>query len=306
METLKLTAAVAGYARLLPGARAEIDRWRALALLDPEVAAIAVGKIDQERRNIESAVFFAMLAPRPERRRVVSAIVCFQLLYELLDGLNEQTPTIGAGLRLHGALLEALAEIMTAKYDSPYARGLVAGCGLKGSPTMLAAAIRIGQAQALNHAGIGLRGWALRRSSGPWWETAAAGISSLDILAMIATPPSEHPQIVRAYREVRALSALLDALVDLPEDRATGSHNWLDHYPSASVAGDRIVLLAEHATENIARLDQPLVHHAVLAGLLAHNIVKLDSPDARMIGRRLTRAVKHTATGTRLLRLISD
>jgi hypothetical protein len=297
MELLRLLAVVGGYGRVLRHARREIDWWEATA-----TGPLALEKMHRERRNVESATFFSMLAPASGRLDAMRRIVRFQLAYELLDGLSERAPTISESLRLHDVLHMAVGG--PAVPCSGYVAELVLAChSVRGafSVSMHGAIVRIGRAQALNHAGAQGRG----RAGLAWWETAAAGISSLDVLAMLATPVDQHRAILDAYAEVRALSGLLDAVVDWPEDELTGNHNWLAHYPSMEAASWRLVELAELANERLGRLDQAAVHRALLAGLLAHNLVKAPEP----FPRRLAPVVRYTRSATALFgthRLLRD
>lgn len=287
MEFLRLLAILAGYGRVLRRARREIDYWEHRAT-DP----LAREKMHRERRNVESATFFSTLAAPGERLIAMRRIVRFQLVYELLDGLSEGASTVAESLRLHDALAAAAgAWIMTAKYDS-YLDELVRTCGAITEPSepMLEAVLRVGDAQAHNHAGRA-RAWAVgRRGELLWWEEAAAGISSLDLLAMLATPSDQHRAILDAYPEVCALSALLDALVDLPDDKRTGNHNWLMHYESMEQASKRLAELAEIANARLGCLDRAHIHRAGLAGLLAHNLVRSPEP----FRRRLVPTVRYT------------
>jgi tetraprenyl-beta-curcumene synthase len=244
--------------RLLPQARRELAYWqsRAERIEDPELRAIALGKLAGEKTNIESAAFFALLAGK-DWRRALRRIVAFQLAYELLDGLNEAHPALEDGLRLHECLV---AGIMTADYDGPL------GCAIQD----------VGEAQARNHAGEGLRAWA--EAFAPrllWWEAAAAGISSLRILAMLCSPIEHHEKVRGAYMEIDALAALLDALVDIPTDRLSGNHNWLDHYTDEQQAADRLGQLVDDADRAIRGLPSPGIHRMLLSGLLAHNLAPL-------------------------------
>jgi tetraprenyl-beta-curcumene synthase len=277
MEVILLAKAVSGYwRRMLPLARLEINRWadQATIIDDPGLRQIAVAKIATERQNVESAAFFAVLAG-PDWRRIVRRLVAFQLAYELLDGINEQQPALADGLRIHGALVEAVGGPPVAHNAGDYLQALVDACGAitTSSAALLVATADIGEAQARNHADDGLKAWA--EAHAPqlrWWEAAAAGISSLGVLAMLASPPEHHAPIGRAYVEICALSALLDGLVDLPVD-GTSNRNWLRYYRSQGEASRRLAALAVDAERSIAGLPGAPIHRLILAGLLAHNLV---------------------------------
>lgn len=301
MELFRLLAALGGYGRLLPHARREIDYWEVRAQPD----ALAREKLRCERRNVESATFFSMLSD--DRLTAMRRIVRFQLAYELLDGISEEASTVEESLRLHDALHLAVrgAWIMTVNYDSAYLAELVQSCRVVVTPeasgAMVEAIDRIARAQALNHVGASDR---RSRDGLSWWEADAAGISSLDVLAMLATPLEQHEAVLHAYTEVCALSALLDAVVDLPDDERTGNHNWLMHYPSMDFASRRLGELAEIALARLGALDRAYLHRAALAGLMAHNLVKAHEPF-----RRLALAVPYTRAAMALFgarRLLPD
>ncbi len=127
MKTVQLTWAVSRYSRrLLPLAREEMASWAAQATLieDPALSRIANSKIARERRNVESAAFFAVLAE--DWRAAVKRIVAFQLAYELLDGIDEESPH--GGLRLHGALVEAVGGDGCDHGGGDYLQALVDAC----------------------------------------------------------------------------------------------------------------------------------------------------------------------------------
>jgi Protein of unknown function (DUF2600) len=288
METIRLIEAVIGYGRwLLPLAREELAYWTAQAarIEDPLISRVANAKIKRERRNIESAVFFALLAD--DWRAAVKRIVAFQLAYELLDGLSEVSPD--QGLRLHGALTEAVGGERCDHGGGAYLQALINACRALMVPSwdLLAAAGSVGMAQTLNHAGGDLQGWAEQFAPRLlWWEAAAAGISSLGILAMLSSPAVMHSQITEAYVEIAALSAILDALVDLPTDDAS-NHNWTRHYGSPQQTAERVVVLADDAQRALEGVHNELLHRALLAGLLAHNLV---APETRLYHAREARS----------------
>ncbi len=167
--------------------------------------------------------------------------------------------------------------------------------------------MNVGTAQALNHAGGDLRGWAERFAPRLlWWEAAAAGISSVHILAMLASPPDTHRQIAKAYVEIGALSSILDGLVDLPTDDPL-NHNWSSHYECAMETADRVVALADDAQRALRGIPNELMHRAILAGMLAHNLVICDVrlDHVREPCARLVQVVPYVRTGMRLFELRS-
>ncbi len=265
MEALPI---VQYWLRLLPQARRELAYWhaRALTIADSVERRVALEKLKSEHQNIQSAAFFALLAE--DSRPALCRVATFQVAYELLDGLNERSPRLDDGLRLHRALSHAVGG--DAVQHGSYLQGLVDACRSLTSPstTLQSAVARVGEAQARHHAHLAPRAHVPGLY---WWEAAAASISSLSILAMLCTPPDQHEQLRAAYVEVDALAALLDALVDLPDDERSGNPNWLAHYPPGQISG-RLDQLARRAEDAISMLPNAPIHRMLLAGLFAHNI----------------------------------
>jgi hypothetical protein len=270
-------AAVTHYlCRLLPLARREIAFWetRARAIRDPLIQKIALAKIDREGANVEAAVFFATLASR-RWQAAVRRIVAFQLAYEYIDGVNEQQNKLEVGRRLHSALLQAVGGPASDHRGGHYLQELVSACRAVTAPSheLLSTVARVGEAQARNHAGAGLREWAERFAPDLlWWEAAAAGISSLDILALLGCPSHRHHHIPDAYVEVCALSALLDGVADIQADIRSPNHNFAQHYTSESELSERLLVLTRAAARSVRALPDGELHALALAGLLAHNL----------------------------------
>ena len=285
-------AAAADYlCRLAPLARREIAFWRtrARAIRDPPLRRIALAKIDREGTNVESAAFFATLASGGWRA-AVRRIVAFQLAYEYIDGVNEQQSQLECGRRLHSALLHAVGGPAWDHRGGPYLQELVDSCRAVTQPSreLLVTVERVGEAQARNHAGAELKAWA--QCFAPdllWWEAAAAGISSLDVLALLACPPDRHRRLPEAYVEVCALSALLDGLVDFQADAHSPNHNFARHYTSESEMTRRLLVLTRTAACSVRSLPDSHLHALVLAGLLAHNLA---APSAAIAGSPALRA----------------
>ncbi len=110
---LTFTAAAARYwLSVYPHVLREARHWRRRAEQVPDGALrrLALSTQRQERGNLEGAAAFAVLAPRPQRARVVRAVVAFQAIYDYVDTLAEQPSTdpVENGRQLHRALLSAL------------------------------------------------------------------------------------------------------------------------------------------------------------------------------------------------------
>ena len=283
-------------------------RWdaRAREIPDPLLRREALGKLSGERLNPEAAALFAMLAPSEQRARVVSLIVAYQVLYDYLDGVNEQPgfDELADGMQLHQALDDAvLLQRSPADYylrhpgidDGGYMRALVDWCRrvvadvpsiARAGAVIEQATERCGQAQSHNHATASgrdeaLLSWCSRQSPRCggylWWETTAGGISCLNIhaaLACAADPDAgaEEPSRVEAayFPSICALSALLDSLADYHLDADSGNHSFVAHYADSQQATERLTAIAREARDRVAELRHGSRHAVILAGIVAY------------------------------------
>ncbi len=300
---------------IYPQVGCELTEWRshAQAIPDPVLRAQALHKLSAERLNPEAAAFFAVLAPRKERRLVVRLIVAYQLLYDYLDAVNELPgcTDLRNGLQLHEALIDAVSPdrpladhylhnpngrdggyiILLAEACRRVVRSLPSAVGV--APILERAARRCGEAQSHNHAIMtegeqGLIGWSLEQSSGSgylWWELAAGGISCLAIHALFALAAemqgtSQDAALVdEAYfPPICAISALLDSLADHVSDAGTTNHSFTVRYRDSLHAAERFASIAEDASVRIGRLGHRRRHLAILRGIVAFY---LSSPSVR-------------------------
>lgn len=307
MGTL-LGLGAAYWLRIHAQVRRELAVWDAHArrIPDPLLRRQALAKLSGERLNPEAAALFAVLAPRGRRRLVVSLIVAYQVLYDFLDGVNEQPgfDELRDGLQLHRALTDAvLPEQPLSDYyrrhpdlnDGGYMQALCTRCrhivgqipSIGRCSTVIAAATdRCGQAQSQNHATTRLGNsclidWSLRQSTDHadyhWWELAAGGISCLNIHAVLATcadsrvSPTDAAGVESAYfPSVCSLSALLDSLADYHGDAGTGNHSFVAHYRDSDHAAERLARIADEAQSLVAGLHNQTRHAIILAGIVAY------------------------------------
>jgi tetraprenyl-beta-curcumene synthase len=263
--------------------------------------------------NIEGASAFAAFVPRRRRAAAVRAMACFQAAYNYLDMLTELPNTDPAtnGRLLHGALLVALdPEAEHLDYyahhhlheDGGYLAETVDSCRAAlaqlpsyatVAPAARRAAERIVAFQSCNTGEVqgdylALERWA--RAHTPtgsglrWWETAAAGGSSLCIYALIAAAaePTVDEAEIAAIEEayfpwIGALHSLLDNVIDVAEDYATGQRSLVGCYASPLDAATRLGLLAEHSRD-AARALPGRRHELVLAAMASFY---LSTPEAR-------------------------
>jgi len=298
-----VTAGVVYWLTIYPRARLEIRRWAARAgqIPDRTLRAQALFKLTRERLNPEAAAFFSVLAPRRHRATLVRLMVCFQIAYDYLDAINEEpeTAVLRNGLQLHRALSDAVSSRSSCcdyyryhpqRDDGGYLVDLVRACqdALRALPSapaleslLIHAAERCGEAQSRNHAvlveGDGqLIDWAANQGAAGeylWWELAAAGISCLALHALFAaaacaTTPEEAARIDMAYfPSVCAISALLDSLVDRPDDSAGTNHSFVAHYESSTLAARRFAAITSEARTLSSVLRDHHRHGVILAGI---------------------------------------
>jgi tetraprenyl-beta-curcumene synthase len=365
-------------------------RARALRISDPLLRHVA---LDAQRKwgNVEGAAAFATFVPFRHRAGAARAMMCFQAAYNYLDMLGEQPCADPAanGRSLHSALLVALDpdarhldyyEHCPQHEDGGYLKEIIDSCRAalatlpsypQLAPAALRAAERIVEFQSCNtgdRSEIGqqsefaaLERWA-RRVTPPgtdlrWWETAAAGGSSLGVYALIAlaadadswrpdcasatdapdadswrpdrAPATDSPdapdapdgadvrtrargsaatpQAVKVLDDayfpwIGALHSLLDNLIDVAEDRATGQHNLIGLYTSPQEAAERIGLLAERSLE-AARAQRDARAHTLLLAAMAS--FYLSTPEAATpAARPLARAVLAALDGPADLSLL--
>jgi tetraprenyl-beta-curcumene synthase len=327
-----LLALVLANARYWPTVAPEVHRqlrrWEreARAIPDPVLRAHARTKLREERFNAEVAATLATLAGVRHRRRVIAAIVAFQVMYDYLDALGEQPveDPLRNGRQLFEAFLAALSPPTSSgrdyyrhhpqRDDGGYLDELARTCrtafaALPSAHTVGHAArttaALCAEAQTLTHAipstgTLPLKAWATPRARPiglAWWELAAgAAASSLTVHALLAaaasetTSPQEVAQIESAYLLLSTLSTLLDSLVDHEHDTATASHAYLSYYANSTAAGRRIATLAKRANSEVAQLPRPAHHHMTLAGVICYY---LSSPAANTpFARPATLAVR--------------
>ncbi len=315
-----LTGAFAGAARrywlgVFPRVCAERRRreLRAQEIPDPLLRRVVVDAL-RKWGNIEGASAFAAFVPRRQRSAAVRAMACFQAAYNYLDMLTElpNTDPEANGQLLHRALLVALSpEAEHLDYyahhhlreDGGYLAETVDGCRAAlaelpsyavVAPAARRAAERIVAFQSCNTGEVqgdylALERWA--RAHTPqgsglrWWETAAAGGSSMCVYALIAAAarpdvdPVEIAAIEGAYFPwIGALHSLLDNLIDAAEDYATGQRSLVGCYASPLDAATRMGLLAERSMSAACALPGARAHAILVAAMASFY---LSTPEAR-------------------------
>ncbi len=305
---------------------------RAREIPDPRLRRVASDAL-RKWGNVEGAAAFAAFVPRRHRAAAARAMVCFQGAYDYLDMLAELpgADPAGNGLRLHRALLVALDpaadhldyyERHHLREDGGYLVELIDGCRAAltrlpsyaaAAPAARRAAQRIVAFQSCNTGErqsdyLALERWARAltpRGTGlRWWETAAAGGSSLCVHALIAAaaePALDERRIAAIeaayFPWVGALHSLLDNLVDAAEDHATGQHSLIGRYASRREAATRMGLLARRSLDAAAALPDGRAHVLVAAAMASFYLSTEEAraPAALPIARSVLQALGEPA-----------
>ncbi|MBB4664770.1 DUF2600 family protein [Conexibacter arvalis] len=300
------------WLRIFPAVTRELRRWQSLAqqIPDPQLRALALAKLSDERASAEGAAAFAILAARRRRLRVTRACVAFEVLYDYLDALGEAHPTLANNRRLHAALtaavdadhaLGAFYDLHPHSDDGGYLDALVLACrtDLGALPNTSAVAsqlreiaLRSGEAQSRNHATLTgddrLRDWASDAAADwpelEWFEFAAGAGSPLGVFALVAV--ASHPRtsgpdaaaVADAYFPwVAALHWLMESVVDHADDLRTGNPSYVARYGSGQAAADRLAVVAARSARDLAALPHQRRHRLLLAGMVALNLVHDDA-----------------------------
>ena len=147
------------------------------------------------------------------------------------------------------------------------------------------------EVQGINHAPSGVREPALRcwaaaagrddpaAGDARWFELAAAGSSSLAVLALIAaaadpaTGADAAERVRRAYFPwIEALSTLLDSVADRERDLRTGELSFVDQHPSREAAAARMAQIAARAVARARALPRGERHVVLVAGMVAMHV----------------------------------
>ena len=138
-----------------------------------------------------------------------------------------------------------------------------------------------------------------------WYERAAGSSAWVTVLAMLAlaAEPTRaagrwiaDEEVARTYaaytRWIAPAGAMLDSFADIAEDRASGDHSYVAHYPSVEVATERIGELVRQSRREIRALPGGAGHSVVLSSMIAFFLSKQSAraPELRPSTRELRRA----------------
>jgi tetraprenyl-beta-curcumene synthase len=336
---LALVLANARYwTTVAPEVRVQLARWRARAVKieDPELRTLALHTLQEEGFAAEVAATLATLTPRPHRTATIRGMVALEVMYDYLDGLTERpTPDpLANGRQLFKAFTDALDP--GAGLDRDYYRhrpsgsdgGYVQELAVTVSetlaclpraqalaPTMLGAAARCAEAEALTHAAaltdtsVDER-WARATANGSgldWREYLAGAASSvLAVHALMALAGDERTTAEHAapidevYLALGVLSTMLDSVVDYERDAANGTLAYINHYDDRSLLGQRLVHVARQAATRAADAPASAHHLMTLAGVAAYYTSAADATSelAWPVTSRIQRELRPLITPT--------
>lgn len=298
------------WSTVAPRSRRQMRRWheRAQAIPDPNLRAIALAKLSEERFNLQTAPTFATLAPRKQRSHAIEAIIALQVIYDYLDGLSEQPAP--DPLRNARELFHALSDAVSPRRapqrdyyryhpnceDGGYLQALVAAvqsalaqlpaCAAISELTAAAAA-RCGEAQARAHAvprhgAAQLEDWAIERSAheAVSWRELLAGAASAVIamhalIAAAADPRTTREQAARIegfHRSTCALATILDGLADRAQDERSGEAQigYLRYFSDDELLSAELASIARRAMSAAADVPHAGHHLMTLAGVVAY------------------------------------
>jgi tetraprenyl-beta-curcumene synthase len=295
----------------LPLVTRELRRWRAQARAIPDapLRVDALSSLARKRTHADGAALFSIL-PRHRSPCLLRLLVAYEVVLDFLDNVNEREAEDGDGRQLHLALIEALdpREGLSDYYrhqrcrdDGGYLRALVESC--RSDCAQLPGYARVRQALrretrralvlGINHELEPLRRdgalmrWAERECPGyneaSWFELSGAASASLTVHALLAlaadsvASESEIQKLLDAYFPwISTTSTMLDSYVDQIEDAAIGGHSYLAHYPSATIATERVGQLVQRSVAGARGL--PRGHrHAVIATCMVAMYLSKDS-----------------------------
>lgn len=319
------------WLRVFPLVRSELRGWRDLAasIPDPVLRAQAVETLRSERLSAAGAALFAATTARHDAG-LVRTLVAYQAICDYLDTLAEQPSTdpIANGAQLHRALADAVAvgraqedyyRLHAIRDDGGYLAALVEACrsgcaALPGYTAVRDAALREArrnEVQGINHGPAELRESALRAWAGPqqreagdarWFEIAAAGSSSLAVLALLAaaadprTSPASAERTRAAYFPwIEALSTLLDSLADCEHDVLTGELSFVGFYDSPAAASARLATVSARAIAAARSLPRGERQAVLVAGMIAMHLSESSAwtPATKPIATAVVRAADH-------------
>jgi tetraprenyl-beta-curcumene synthase len=138
-----------------------------------------------------------------------------------------------------------------------------------------------------------------------WYERSAGSSAWVTVLAMLALAAKpgravggylQRNEVARTYNAymqwIAPAGAMLDSFADILEDRASGDHSYVAHYPSMEVATERIGELVRRSRSEARALPAGARHSVVVSAMIAFFLSKDSVRDSelRASARELRRA----------------
>lgn len=305
----------------------ELDKWRkqAESIPDDAIREDALRSLARKRGHADGAALFSTV-PSNRNYHLIRLLVSYETILDFLDDVSERHATEANGRELHLALVDAFepGRALSDYYrhhpwrdDGGYLVALVEAC--RRSCRALPSYDRVrrhvvqeawrAQVLALNHLtdpalrDAALAAWAAaefpHEAGLAWFELSAAASATLVILALLTLAAYEEVtdrEINTTYSAywpwVSLAAAMLDSHVDRAEDRASGDHSYVAHYPDEGCAVRRIRYCIVRAVRETLAL--PDGHrHAVIVGCMIAMYLSKDSartPSMRRSTKELVRA----------------
>jgi cytochrome P450 len=300
-------------------------RERAAAIPDAPTRTDALEALAHKRDNVEGASLFSIL-PKDRDDRVIRLLVAYQIMWDFLDSISERGACAGRAnvLRLHRALIEGLdPEAPISDYyryhpwknDGGYLLSLVETCrsicaelpSYRQIHPLIRRGVEDCSIQSLNHErepnrrDLALKEWGEREFADEhtltWFERAAAASAFTPhvLLALAAEPSWEQHELLAVYSAyfplVPLAIAMLDSYLDLADDVANGSHSYISHYPSETIALERLATIIRRIVSSTTGLPKSRRHAVLIEGIVAWHLSidgfnKRTTPEkARMLAR---------------------
>jgi tetraprenyl-beta-curcumene synthase len=291
--------------RVVPHAALELEGIRSLALSIPDetLQRQALASIDGKAYHVAGACILATFLPERAARAYVELVAPLESIYDYLDNLCDRHPhvSIEAYPVLHQAIADALDPDATLHDyyaagpkgdDNGYLSRLVGRVRRslrridgyeRALPAFREAARLYAEMQTYKHYPANRREracveWFERRKDErsrdlQWYEFACAAGSQFQVYAPLFELFAGRPDAIQTaydahFPAVAALHVLLDSFIDRAEDREHGELNFTTLYPSEDALRERIVDLADVASQNFTALAEPTNHQFVLRIML--------------------------------------
>jgi tetraprenyl-beta-curcumene synthase len=313
----------------------EVARWETCAsnISDERLRAQSLASLREKRNLLLGAAFFCIL-PRKRQASLLTLLVAFEVLWDLLDVLSEDPDSGGAVscAQLHLALVEALTPGAPASDyyrfrpggdDDGYLRALVDVCQTECSRlpsysrvmTLVLDGVANCSVQAINHEHSprrregSLRRWVADTFPGdramPWFELAAAASAFMPhpLLALASEPGCTEERAARVcagyFPSLSLAIVMLDSYVDRAEDLERGEHSYVAYYGNEQVTASRLIEIIQTMERAMQGLGDRH-RHAVVAGFMVAMFLSQDEAHTTPLSAWTRQMVEQSSGITRL------